>query len=83
MQQRLEPRIGTQSVQLWINLGEDDGIGTIPVGLLEPINRFIIFGQAQRRQSPRKMGKRTVVFDCPINLIQNFLGHSDRLPEAP
>jgi hypothetical protein len=47
MQQRLETRSRTQSVQLWIDLGEDDGIGTILVGLLEPIDRLIIFRQAR------------------------------------
>ena len=46
MQERLETRSGAQRVQLWINLGKDYGIGTICVGLLEPIDRFIILSQS-------------------------------------
>jgi hypothetical protein len=37
MQEGLETRSGAQSVQLWIDLGENDGIGTILVGLLDPV----------------------------------------------
>ena len=72
-QERLETRIGAQRIQLWINLGEDNGIGTILVGLLEPIEGFIIFSQP--RIDDRHVKCRNILFLCLRHQFsQNLLG---------
>src|ERR1700674_746014 len=72
MQERLEARRGTQSVQLRINLGEDNGIGTIYVGFLEPINRLIIFSQSHIDDRDIKWGN-ILLLGLLHQLSQNFL----------